>query len=46
MDVYAEMEGEKDKARRALELLEKFDPVRRPYWGYKRGVLGLGEVGA
>lgn len=45
-DCWAE-EEEKDKAGKALELLAKrFDPIRRNYWNYRRGLLGLGAVEA
>lgn len=46
-DVYAEeggTVGRKD-AGRALELLaERFDPVRRNYWEYRKSLLGSGEA--
>lgn len=44
-DCYAD--EEKDKAGRALELLaRKYDPIRKNYWNYRRGLLGLGSVEA
>lgn len=40
-------EKEAEKAGRALELLAKrFDPIRRNYWNYRRGLLGLAAVEA
>lgn len=49
-DAYAEeeeVEGGKERAGRALELLAtRFDPIRRNYWNYRRGLLGLGNVRA
>ncbi|KAL8787804.1 MAG: hypothetical protein Q9213_001991 [Squamulea squamosa] len=40
-------EKEAEKAGKALELLaKKFDPIRRNYWNYRRGLLGLGAVEA
>ncbi|KAL8927837.1 MAG: hypothetical protein Q9172_001210 [Xanthocarpia lactea] len=40
-------EKEAEKAGKALELLAKrFDPIRRNYWNYRRGLLGLGAVEA
>ena len=43
-DVYAE-EKERERAGRALELLaRRYDPIRRNYWNWRRGRLGLGEV--
>ena len=45
-DCWAE-EKEKEKAGKALELLAvRFDPIRRNYWNYRRGLLGLGAVEA
>lgn len=43
-DVYAE-EKEKERAGKALELLaKKYDPIRKNYWNYRRGLLGLKMV--
>lgn len=45
-DAYAD-EQEKEKSARALELLaRRYDPIRKNYWDYRRGQLGLGQVGA
>ena len=45
-DVYAE-EKEKEQAGKALELLAKrYDPIRKNYWNYRRGLLGLKMVEA
>ncbi|KAL8960964.1 MAG: hypothetical protein Q9193_002408 [Seirophora villosa] len=45
-DCWAE-EKEAAKAGKALELLAKrFDPIRKNYWNYRRGLLGLGAVEA
>jgi len=44
-DVYKE--GDRERAGRALELLaRRYDPIRKNYWNWRRGELGLGEVGA
>lgn len=43
-DVHAEQK-EQEQAGRALELLaRRYDPIRKNYWNYRRGLLGLGEV--
>ena len=43
-DVYA-AEKEKEQAGKALELLaRKYDPIRKNYWNYRRGLLGLKTV--
>ncbi len=43
-DVYTE-EKEKEQAGMALELLaRRYDPIRKNYWNYRRGLLGLSEV--
>lgn len=45
-ECYAERK-ETERAGRALEMLAKrFDPIRRNYWNYRRGVLGLSAVSA
>ncbi|KAL9605165.1 MAG: hypothetical protein Q9219_000099 [cf. Caloplaca sp. 3 TL-2023] len=45
-DCCAELK-EAERAGMALELLaKKFDPIRRNYWNYRRGLLGLGAVEA
>lgn len=42
VDVLAEEEGGKGKAVEALDLLaEKYDPIRKNYWGYRKGLLGV-----
>ena len=39
-DIWAQ-EKEKEKAERALGLLaEKYDPIRKNYWEYRKGLLG------
>lgn len=43
-EVYAGREL-RDRAGKALELLAKrYDPIRKNYWNYRRGLLGLREV--
>lgn len=45
-DVYAAGK-EKERAGKALELLaRKYDPIRKNYWNYRRGLLGLRAVEA
>ena len=45
-DLYAERQ-QKEPAGKALELLAKrYDPIRKNYWNYRRGLLGLREVEA
>ncbi len=45
-DVYAE-EEHKERSGKALELLaRRYDPIRKNYWDYRRGLLGLEQVGA
>ena len=50
LDLLAEVYGagkEKERAGKALELLaRKYDPIRKNYWNYRRGLLGLGAVEA
>ena len=44
-EVYAEEEGERERAGRVLELLaRRYDPIRKNYWDYRRGLLGLGKA--
>ena len=40
------MEGEeRERAGRALELLaRRYDPIRKTYWNYRRGLMGLESV--
>lgn len=45
-NVYAEEggEGRREEARRALDLLaEKYDPIRKNYWEYRKSLLGGGQ---
>ena len=43
-ELYAERQ-QKEQAGRALELLaRKYDPIRKNYWNYRRGLLGLRKV--
>jgi protein farnesyltransferase/geranylgeranyltransferase type-1 subunit alpha len=47
-DVYADEEEESGKIRaaQALDLLaNKYDPIRKNYWEYRKGLLGLPTVG-
>lgn len=40
-------EKDKERAGEALELLAKrYDPIRKNYWNYRRGLLGLARVEA
>lgn len=40
-------EKDEERAGKALELLAKrYDPIRKNYWNYRRGLLGLGRVEA
>jgi len=37
-------EGKREDARRALDLLaERYDPIRRNYWEYRKSLLGGGQ---
>ena len=37
-------EGKREEARRALDLLaERYDPIRRNYWEYRKSLLGGGQ---
>jgi protein farnesyltransferase/geranylgeranyltransferase type-1 subunit alpha len=41
-EVYAGVEGRKEEADGLLTLLaEEYDPIRKGYWEYRRGLLGL-----
>jgi len=45
-DIYAEEggEGRREEARRALDLLaERYDPIRRNYWEYRKSLLLTGQ---
>ena len=45
-DIWAE-EKEKERAGKALELLaRRYDPIRKNYWNYRRGLLELGVAEA
>ena len=50
LDFLAEIwavEEESERAGKALELLAvRYDPIRKNYWNYRRGLLGLAVVGA
>ncbi|SLM39247.1 Protein prenyltransferase, alpha subunit [Lasallia pustulata] len=40
-------ENDEERAGKVLELLAKrYDPIRKNYWNYRRGLLGLGAVEA
>lgn len=46
VDVYAE-EDKKDEAKQALDLLaQRYDPIRRPYWNYRKNALDTTEAAA
>lgn len=46
-DILAEEDGGKPQACAALNMLaEKFDPIRKNYWEYRKGKLGLASVAA
>jgi protein farnesyltransferase/geranylgeranyltransferase type-1 subunit alpha len=39
-DIYAEEDGKKDDAKKALDLLAtKYDPIKARYWNYRKGLL-------
>ncbi|KAF2262543.1 protein prenylyltransferase [Lojkania enalia] len=41
VDIYAEEEDKKEEAKKALELLAtRYDPIRKQYWNYRKGLLG------
>ena len=45
-DVYAE-EQEQERSGKMLELLaQRYDPIRKNYWNYRRSLLGPRQVGA
>lgn len=42
VDILAEEEGSKQQAALALDMLaQKYDPIRKNYWEYRKGMLGL-----
>jgi protein farnesyltransferase/geranylgeranyltransferase type-1 subunit alpha len=44
-DIYAEEEGSKEEAKKALSLLAtKYDPIRAHYWNYRKGLLDQVET--
>lgn len=46
-DIYAEEEGSKEQAKKALDLLAtRFDPIRAHYWNYRKGLLDVSELAA
>ena len=46
-DILAEEEGSKQQAREALDLLaQTYDPIRKNYWEYRKGLLGLTTASA
>lgn len=46
-DILAEKKGGKVQAGEALDLLAtKYDPIRRNYWEYRKGLLGLPKASA
>lgn len=46
-DIYAEDEGNKEEAKKALDLLAtRFDPIRAHYWNYRKGLLEVSGTAA
>ena len=46
-EIYAEEAGNKEEAKKALELLAtRFDPIRAHYWNYRKGLLEVSEAAA
>ncbi|KAK5173575.1 CAAX geranylgeranyltransferase alpha subunit [Saxophila tyrrhenica] len=46
-EILAEEEGGRERAGEALDMLmETYDPVRRNYWEYRKGMLGLPSAAA
>ena len=46
-DIYADEEGNKEQAKKALELLAtRFDPIRAHYWNYRKGLLEVSQTAA
>ena len=44
-DIFSEDENTKEKAKEALDLLAtKFDPVRKPYWNYRKSLLDSAQA--
>ncbi|KAF2441305.1 farnesyltransferas-like protein [Karstenula rhodostoma CBS 690.94] len=46
-DIYADNEGSKEEAKKALHLLaSRFDPIRAHYWNYRKALLEVPETTA
>jgi protein farnesyltransferase/geranylgeranyltransferase type-1 subunit alpha len=46
-DIYAQEDGKKEDAKKALDLLStKYDPIKAPYWNYRKGLLDQARVAA
>ncbi|KAL5372483.1 hypothetical protein DPSP01_013468 [Paraphaeosphaeria sporulosa] len=46
-DIYADEEGSKEEAKKALDLLaSRFDPIRAHYWNYRKALLEVPETAA